>query len=207
MYTKSYPVYNFAELSEEVKEKALDNLRDINVDFDDWHDFMLEEFEVELTALGYIDPEIGYRGFYSQGDGAHFTASVDVEKWIKSHHMGREFPALLRYAKKGGYISAGIVRSSSFYDHEYTISAEIELDSDASEKAELESQRFENAILEDAREQSRKIYRRLEKEYEYLTSDEAVKETIEANEYTFTKSGKLDNIDESQKISPVGIIS
>ena len=31
----------------------------------------------------------------------------------------------------------------------------------------------------------------LRDEYEYLTSDEAVKETIEANEYEFTEGGKL----------------
>ena len=31
----------------------------------------------------------------------------------------------------------------------------------------------------------------LRDEYEYLTSDDAVKETIEANEYEFTEGGKL----------------
>ena len=31
----------------------------------------------------------------------------------------------------------------------------------------------------------------LKREYEYLTSKEAIKETIEANEYQFTKEGEL----------------
>jgi hypothetical protein len=38
----------------------------------------------------------------------------------------------------------------------------------------------------------RAIYRRLEKEYEYLTSDESIIETIHANEYEFTEDGKID---------------
>ena len=34
------------------------------------------------------------------------------------------------------------------------------------------------------------LYRQLEREYEYLTSDESVEETIIANEYTFTEAGR-----------------
>lgn len=57
---------------------------------------------------------------------------------------------------------------------------ENEFDNDADE---LESEYF-NLLLEDYRIM-------LNKEYEYLTSDEVIKETIEANEYEFTEDGKL----------------
>ena len=33
----------------------------------------------------------------------------------------------------------------------------------------------------------------LQREYDYFTSEEQIIETIEANEYTFTESGKLEN--------------
>ena len=33
----------------------------------------------------------------------------------------------------------------------------------------------------------------LEKNYDYLVSDEAVRETIELNEYTFTENGRIEN--------------
>lgn len=36
------------------------------------------------------------------------------------------------------------------------------------------------------------IYRQLEQEYEYLTSDEAIAETIRANEWKFRENGKID---------------
>jgi hypothetical protein len=34
------------------------------------------------------------------------------------------------------------------------------------------------------------MYRQLEAEYEYLTSDEAITETIRSNEYEFTEDGR-----------------
>ena len=37
---------------------------------------------------------------------------------------------------------------------------------------------------------ARWLYRQLEREHEYLTSDEAVDESIIANDYTFTASGR-----------------
>ncbi len=35
------------------------------------------------------------------------------------------------------------------------------------------------------------LFKSLREEYDYLITDEAVKETIEVNEYQFTKDGKL----------------
>jgi hypothetical protein len=47
-------------------------------------------------------------------------------------------------------------------------------------------------IVEETRHNfCREIYRALETEYDYLTSEEAIIETIEANEYEFTEDGEL----------------
>ncbi len=48
----------------------------------------------------------------------------------------------------------------------------------------------EEAVIEALRDLARWLYRQLEREYEYLTSDEAVDEAIIANEYTFTETGR-----------------
>ena len=37
---------------------------------------------------------------------------------------------------------------------------------------------------------ARWLYRQLEAEYDYLTSDEAIDDSIIANEYTFTENGR-----------------
>jgi hypothetical protein len=46
----------------------------------------------------------------------------------------------------------------------------------------------EDTVIEALRDLARWLYRQLENEYNALTSDEMVDETIEANAYTFTAS-------------------
>ncbi|RQP07155.1 MAG: antitoxin of toxin-antitoxin stability system, partial [Paracoccus sp. BP8] len=48
----------------------------------------------------------------------------------------------------------------------------------------------EETVIEALRDLARWLYRQLEREYDYLTSDEAVDEAIVANEYSFTVDGK-----------------
>ena len=48
----------------------------------------------------------------------------------------------------------------------------------------------EKIVTEALRDLARWLYRQLEREYTYLTSDEVVDETIIANEYTFTDDGR-----------------
>lgn len=48
----------------------------------------------------------------------------------------------------------------------------------------------EEILAEALRDLARWLYRQLECEYDYLASDEAVDETIAANDYTFTEAGR-----------------
>lgn len=48
----------------------------------------------------------------------------------------------------------------------------------------------EETIIEALRDLARWLYHQLEHEYEHLSSDEVVDETIAANEYTFTGGGR-----------------
>ena len=48
----------------------------------------------------------------------------------------------------------------------------------------------EDTVIEALRDLARWLYRQLENEYNALTSDEMVDETIVANAYTFTASGR-----------------
>lgn len=48
----------------------------------------------------------------------------------------------------------------------------------------------EEIIVEAMRDLARWLYRHLEREHDYLSSDEVVDETIAANEYTFTEAGR-----------------
>ena len=76
IFEKEEKTYSFEELPEESKKKALEKNRDINTEYQDWHDPIIEGFEEDMKKLGLDDIVVRYTGFYSQGDGASFTAKV-----------------------------------------------------------------------------------------------------------------------------------
>jgi hypothetical protein len=150
--------YSFEELPDESKEKALERYRDINTDYIDWHDPIIEGFEEDMKELGLKDVEVEYSGFYSQGDGASFTARVDDEELFLKNaldikasteflDMGEtedtskeddELRQLMGDLRNVGYdtreklspedIYMEIVRTSSRYSHENTIEASVEIE-------------------------------------------------------------------------------
>jgi len=52
-------------------------------------------------------------------------------------------------------------------------------------------EQIEQAVAESAKDYACTIYKRLQEDYEYLTSDEVIAETIQANDYNFTNEGEL----------------
>lgn len=189
--TNTYNVYEFDELSELAKETALDNLRDINVDYDGWSDTELDEAKERLQELGFEDAKIYFSGFWSQGDGASFTCTINLEKWCKRNKKARLFKKALN-AYSDGYAKIAITKSGH-YEHEYTMQIDIENWTPDEKFDAVDEQLFAIGewAIEEARKEARKIYDTLRNSYVYLTSDEAIKETIETNGYEFTEEGKL----------------
>jgi hypothetical protein len=73
--------YSFEELSPEAQKNALDNNRDLNVDYEGWEDGVAEGFKEDMREIGIDDITISYSGFHSQGDGASFTSDdIDTRK-------------------------------------------------------------------------------------------------------------------------------
>jgi hypothetical protein len=191
MKTKTIKIktYTFDELKDEVKEKVLEKYRDINVDYYGWHDFIIDDWKMKLEDLGYEDVKIYYTGFYSQGDGACFEANVNIDKWIKKHKAGRKFRKLLSEVRAGYYAYIGIKHNYSYY---FSTSTDVvfEGESELSEKAYKQLEEMVEWIKEEREQLGNEIYRDLEKEYDYLLSDEAVIETIKANDYAFLENGE-----------------
>src|SRR5665213_2299978 len=79
MKTIKLKLYEFAELNDDAKNNALKKLYDINV-FDDWYDFIYDDFVKIAETIGITvnRKKIYFRGFYSQGDGSAFEASVSL---------------------------------------------------------------------------------------------------------------------------------
>lgn len=193
--TRKYKVYSFNELDKKAQERAIEDERQYHIQFNDnWHDMTIEEAEGMLEELGYSDAEIGFSGFSSQGDGASFTASVDLAKWLKVKKLGNKYRLALTHADN---VSASIRRTSHQYLHEYTIEAEIgdhylwDLPADVRDRVDTQLSKLEELLTEDAREQSRKIYKGLEQEWDYILSDEYLIEELRARDDEFLADGQL----------------
>ncbi len=199
MKTKTIELYEFSELSDKVKAKVLDRERYINVEGIQWYDFVFEEWNTKLSELGFPDADISFTGFYSQGDGASFTCKgVDVPLFIAKQNSKDRFKALLTDIEAERIeLIASVDRIDHHYSHAYTVKANTELYYLEDQEPEYSLEQLEgelcNFITETVRTLSRLIYRELEKEYEGLTSDEAVKDCIESNEYTFRANGEMEN--------------
>lgn len=225
MEVRKYSVFTFEELPEDIQERALDNLRDINVDYE-WWESTLYYYKEKLEKAGFKNTEISFSGFGSQGDGASFVADCDNREvlnslfldnegqiaWLnkkgltdKANEEYKQWRLWLTMDYNNGSINFSIKRNSSWYSYENTISPSVEIDSDYQDNGVWNNGVWESVFMNKVNQEKletmfeeyvmcwcRKIYKGLEEEYEYLTSDDCVRETILANEYFFTEDGAID---------------
>lgn len=186
--SREYKLYSFDELPDNIRKKVLNELRDINVD-QDWY-YPIEEGLIEkLNEMGYDDVKISFTGFWSQGDGASFTANVDLEKWLKFNKLSQKYSRVIQ-AEEDHEVVAKIIRIGNHYVHENTIDAEI-AGGGSDDIINAQINEVEKLLKEDSRRLSRMIYNDLGDYYYDLTSDESVADTIRSNEYEFTSDGKV----------------
>ena len=163
MKTIEIKVYRFEELDEQTKEKVIENYRYINVDNTFWYDCIKEEF----NSLGLEIKEFNLdRGNYAK------IYIDNLEETSKSilHEFGD---------------SVLIKQTAKNYINEYEkIQANFKEDEDIEREVELLDEQYEKEYSED-------ILSYLRSSYDWEISDEAITETIEANEYDFTTNGKI----------------
>lgn len=217
--TKQYQVFSYDELTEEGKAAAIEKLYDLNVDHE-WYD--LDYYNEKLEAIGFINPEISFSGFCSQGDGASFVCNyVDLDK-VFSHLCYCQTKkglfsdtvllnqVLTMMDKNIIEFNISIDRASGFYVHEKTCFVNYNFEAYPPEQSTKKNSSH-NHYLSDAFESwlddaektvidmieslrydlCQDIYKSLEKEHDYLTSREAIEETIRCNDYEFTSNGNL----------------
>jgi hypothetical protein len=169
MRTIRTKVYQFSELSEQAKQKAIEVCSDYNVSYDWWESIYEDAENIGLKIKGFdIDG-----GSYCKGD-FQIAANEIAANILRGHGENCD-----TYKTASNFMEEWQPVFSNYMDetHESYESSESE-----DKLLELEDD-FLKALLEDYR-----II--LQKEYEYLTSEEAVVETIQANEYEFTADGR-----------------
>jgi hypothetical protein len=179
-----------------ITDELLDEHREINV-YDQWHEFVYSDFIDDMKKQGVRVDNIMFSGFWSQGDGACFEGEVeDISKLVDLD----EYPMIkmMQGMDKG---SIGIFIASNnivHYYHEHSVDIDIKHDEfydmmDApsevhkhviksyDEKLTEEMEGFSKDAVDTLRGCMQQLYRKLEKEYEHLTSDDLVEEAIKAN--------------------------
>lgn len=180
-----------------MNQELIDKYRDINVDHD-WWDFVEHDFTEICRIMGVLfdKREPSFSGFWSQGDGASFTGSysatsadtapVAIREWAPTdeelHRIADEL-CLVSRVYYPSYVHINRMGSSN-YVHDCTMHVtQVEpVYGDEDDWADEVHNEVEGQVQELMRDLARWYYRSLEKEYDHLTSDEAVWETIEANE-------------------------
>lgn len=140
--TMEITVYKFNELEGRAKERASEKLREWHTDYDWWVD-VYSEAKVQGAERGFEIEDIRFSGFWSQGDGASWTGSVDVKQfveWMLEQPEGtpehrwidadRHRYLCLIELMKDGWIERNInvTRSGYHYVHEQTTGPESGVD-------------------------------------------------------------------------------
>jgi len=190
-------VFKFNELkSEDAKQKAIESFYDINVDFTDWHEYIIDEFKENETSFDIT--KVYFSGFWSQGDGAMFEYNGISQNLVNSIIDGLKLPNWKKNVLKHcSYVNAsGKHRGHYYHENCCSHSINIERDNNAYEYENIDAlidfytDEIESKIIEQYQKLCQNLYRKLEKEYEYLTSKEQIIESINANEYEFTHDGR-----------------
>jgi hypothetical protein len=174
MKTVQVNIYKFNELSEEAKQKAISSLSDINLDCT-WWGYIFDDARtvgIKLTSFD-LDRRRNCEGEIL--DSHYSTARSIMDNHGESTDTYQLAAAFVQdYDKLVEKYSDGIDTNVVAEDNEHKFN----------NKADKLEEEFKRAILKEYSSM-------LQRGYEYLQSDQAIIDTIEANEYDFTEDGKL----------------
>ena len=189
-------------MDDERKAQLIEKYRDFNV-YDGWWDWVYDDFALQMANKHIEVNDMRFSGFWSQGDGASFTGYIrDNEQFLKDHNLTESYPWMTKLLEMGGEYTLSIERTSHHYVHENTVGVDLTYTCMFSHQIETESQgdlrgavanhwdqhldaeyaTICATVAEIVRGYCRDLYNQLEEEYNYLTSDEAVWETIQNND-------------------------
>ena len=199
------PRERFDALPPRQREEILDKHRNWNVDDMDWWDSVYDIFKEDMHLIGINVYRMYFSGFSSQGDGACFEGWVDDwELFLKS--LGHTSPALIALADtgwrfhvehKGRYYHENCTRfdaclntldcNDAINDEEFAevfspYKSEIQTAAWMALIADYKREDLENQFEEAFKDHMRGLYNRLEEEFDRLTSDEAVLDSLDTND-------------------------
>lgn len=208
MRTETREVFKFDELSDQAKEKAREWYRQGALDYE-WYEHVYEDAATCGAILGIaicqksvklmgggtrLDPSIYFSGFCHQGQGAAFDGRYEYAKGA-SKKIRRHAPQdkelhsiadrLQEVQRKSFYrLKAQVKQKGNYFWLDVSV-----YDSETGDYAMKQWQ--DDEVTECMRDFAHWIYRQLEKEHDWLMSDECVDDSIRANEYEFYGNGAI----------------
>lgn len=215
------------EWPEDVQKKIIEKYSTFNVEDDNWYEYEYEHWADELAKMGYdirdekwkdgkkydreiskwkltgervsyTEIQIAFSGFWSQGDGASFTGTVDVAKWIEYNHLYAKYGRLLKLFRSGIIETSATIKRDKWGRYVHWNTTTLYIDWQYRNWRKITPVRVEELIeqiskdiTENMQQLNRDIYNSLEKTYEYYTSEEAVRDSLMVNGYEFSESGKI----------------
>jgi len=187
--TKTYTCLPFSDLDEKTKTKVMEKYYDYNV-FHEWWYVTYEYFAEKMYEKG-IEVDLNHT-YFSQSNYTTITAKVvDIDKFINAlGGFDEKETRLIKFAVNDGYISCiGCTAQHSSTSvnvewdnpHEYNQGSS----SDAYRFAEKTLETFSESVNCFFREAAQELYYDLRTDYEYLTSEEGLSESFDANECVF----------------------
>lgn len=170
MRTIECNLFSFDELSDTAKKKAIESNFDINVSYEWWESTYEEASNIGLQIDGFnLDRNRHATGSFN-------LSACEVAQNIFNNHgeQCETFKTATKFMDEWQPIFNLYMDESS---------EQYESSGAENEMADLEWS-FLRSLLDD-------YSVILQEEYEYLCSDEAIIETIQANEYEFTEDGEL----------------
>jgi len=173
MKTIEIQLFKFDELSDKAKEKALTQYYDWNVNFDWWDSVYYDAKNVGITINGFDIDRGNYCKIEFRYDAEDICQKIIMEygENCETHKIATKFLSdyeeLVKRYSDG--IKTNIVAEDNYEDFD---NEDIELHS------ELHHELSEEYLFI------------LRKEYEYLTSEDAIIESLNANEIEFTINGE-----------------
>lgn len=161
MRTVRTKVYKFGELSEDAKQKAIEKFWDVNVDYEWWEGIYEDAKNIGLKITSFDVDRHEIEGYFE-------LSAAEIAANIFRDH---------------GEICETYKNANDFMkEHDPIFSNYMQTEEGEDKLLQLEDE-FRTDLLED-------YLSLLKAEYEYRTSEEAIIESIESNEYEFTKDGK-----------------
>lgn len=191
------------------KDELIDKHREINVDCEWWQESVYEWFDEQCKAMGIQisttprnhnrrgivesirERDITWSGFWSQGDGAAFAGKV-VDFKLALGCLYDDYPIFQKYVDDlKGYVrmSWGLGRGNNISSRDleieqihYYLEDEHPLAEIWQEQLDKEAEMVDALIGDVVSDLCGLLYDALRDEYDALTSDEAVWDTIQAND-------------------------